>query len=539
MLKVIFATTNHNDFCTNDRMSLPWGKLKEDLQYFKRITIGNGNNAVIMGKNTFTSLCHTPLPNRLNIVVSKSMYNNVFSHTTEKKYLLASNLNNAINLAKEKNVDNIFIIGGIQLLNEAFERDDIDTIYLNVIRFKKNETNNSEKLDCIKYYYKFPSYILHCTLEDIFNSNEYDICFYKYFNDTYININENDDITLTMEDVLGISKTDKYRQMQDLSNSFKVSSAKVNKNNNLIKLRDNLIKSRDKLINCVDDIYLNLVKKVLTQGNKRSDRTNVGTLSLFGESFKIDISKCFPLLTCKRVYWKGVVEELLFFISGETDTKILEDKKVTIWKGNTSREFLDKRGLTHFKEGEYGECYGYNWRHFGKEYTPILQRDEKYVKEGGVDQLQNVIDMIKKDPTSRRHYVTAWNPCSIDRIPLPSCHINFQFYVNGDELSILVNMRSCDVFLGLPFNIASYALLTYMIAHLTNLKPKELTFMLGDTHIYNNHISQCEELLTRSLKNSPTLLFNRKVNNIDEFTFNDFTVENYDPHPTIKGEMAI
>ena len=485
MLKVIFATTNHNDFCTNDRLSLPWGKLKEDLQYFKRITIGNGNNAVIMGKNTFTSLCHTPLPNRLNIVVSKSMYNNVFSHTTEKKYLLASNLNNAINLAKEKNVDNIFIIGGIQLLNEAFERDDINEIYLNVIRSRKNENEN-----LVKYYYKFPSYILHCTLEDICQSNEYDIYFYKYFKNVP---------------------------------------------------RDLIVEHNEpqKIINCVDDIYLNLVKKVLTQGNKRSDRTNVGTVSLFGESFKIDISKCFPLLTCKRVYWKGVVEELLFFISGETDTKILEDKKVTIWKGNTSREFLDKRGLTHFKEGEYGECYGYNWRHFGKEYTPILQRDEKYVKEGGVDQLQNVIDMIKKDPTSRRHYVTAWNPCSIDRIPLPSCHINFQFYVNGDELSILVNMRSCDVFLGLPFNIASYALLTYMIAHLTNLKPKELTFMLGDTHIYNNHISQCEELLTRSLKNSPTLLVNRKVNNIDEFIFNDFTVENYDPHPTIKGEMAI
>ena len=221
----------------------------------------------------------------------------------------------------------------------------------------------------------------------------------------------------------------------------------------------------------------------------------------------------------------------LFFISGKTDTKILESKGVNIWKGNTSREFLDGRKLNHYEVGEYGPSYGYNWRKFGATYKDENSR--------GVDQLQNAIDMIKNDPTSRRIIVTAWNPCILNDIPLPACHYFFQFYVDDDKLSILINMRSCDVFLGLPFNIASYSLLLYMISHITNKKPHEVIFMLGDTHIYTNHIEQCKEQISRFMKKLPTLEILRKIENIDDFKFEDFLLKDYNPHPTIKAEMAV
>lgn len=285
--------------------------------------------------------------------------------------------------------------------------------------------------------------------------------------------------------------------------------------------------------------YLNLMKNILTNGIKRIDRTNTGTLSLFGQSFRLDVSNNFPLLTTKRVYWKGVVEELLFFISGKTDTTELEKKNVNIWKGNTSREFLDNRKLFNYKEGEYGPNYGYNWRSFGKKYIPLNLRSNIDDDDTGVDQLNEAINLIKTDPFSRRILVTAWNPYVLNEIPLPSCHYCYQFYVNEDKLSILVNMRSCDIFLGLPFNIASYSLLLYMIAYITNKQPHEVIFMLGDAHIYLNHIDQCNEQLSRDMKDLPKLSFNRIITNIDDFRYEDIKLENYNPHPTIKADMAI
>jgi len=283
--------------------------------------------------------------------------------------------------------------------------------------------------------------------------------------------------------------------------------------------------------------YLNLMKNVLSNGIKRIDRTNTGTLSLFGQSFRLNVSNSFPLLTTKKIYWKGVVEELLFFISGKTDTKILEDKNVNIWKGNTSREFLDKRKLFNYKEGEYGPNYGYNWRYFGKKY--ILINENSINDDKGIDQLNEAINLIKTDPFSRRILVSAWNPKVLDEIPLPSCHYCYQFYVDDDKLSILVNMRSCDIFLGLPFNIASYSLLLYMIAHITNKQPYEIIFMLGDAHIYLNHIDQCNEQLLRDMRDFPKLSFNRIITNIDDFKYEDIKLENYNPHSIIKADMAI
>ncbi len=301
-------------------------------------------------------------------------------------------------------------------------------------------------------------------------------------------------------------------------------------------------------INNVDDEYFKLANYVLNNGKQRNDRTNVGTLSCFAQSFRIDVSEYFPLLTTKNVYWKGVAEELLWFISGSTDSKILESKKINIWKGNTSREFLDKAGLKDYKEGEIGPGYGYQWRNFNKVYIPI--KEEKQLlengfvdcREPGIDQLQEAINLIKTEPTSRRILVSAWNPTQLKEMALPPCHFCYEFYVDGENmerLSILVNMRSCDIFLGLPFNIASYSLLLYLVSHVTDKKPYEVIFMLGDAHIYLNHIDQIKQQLSRDKKTLPTLKIKRKVTNIDDFKFEDFELENYQPHPAIKAEMAV
>ena len=284
--------------------------------------------------------------------------------------------------------------------------------------------------------------------------------------------------------------------------------------------------------------YISLVENILKNGKPREDRTNTGTISLFGKYIDFDVSCDFPLLTSKRVYWKGVVEELLFFIRGDTDTKILERKGVNIWKGNTSRQFLDNKNLHNYPEGEMGPSYGRQWRNFGGKYEippSICQiRD-------GIDQLQNAIHLIRNDPYSRRILVSAWNPLWSDKMALDPCHYSYQFFVEPREkkLSILVNMRSCDVFLGLPFNIASYSLLLYIIAKMTDLMPSKVCFCLGDTHIYLNHIEQCKEQSLRDLKPFPTLKVIKKHDNINDYQIEDFILENYNPNPSIKATMAV
>jgi thymidylate synthase len=243
------------------------------------------------------------------------------------------------------------------------------------------------------------------------------------------------------------------------------------------------------------------------------------------------------------MFWKGIVEELLFFISGSSDTKILEQKGVNIWRGNTSKEFLDKYNLTQYREGELPLTYGYNWRHFGKKYIPLDQREDNKIKDEnsyqGVDQLQEAIDLIKNNPDSRRIVISAWDPSTIKNVALPPCHILFQFYVENNKLSISVLMRSSDVALGLPFNLPSYTLLLYMIAHICDLKPYEVMFTLNDTHIYKNHIDQVKVQLNRQIKNAPKLKIVRKVENIDNFKFEDFELIGYDPHSFLKYDMAV
>lgn len=289
--------------------------------------------------------------------------------------------------------------------------------------------------------------------------------------------------------------------------------------------------------NLDEEQYLKLIMQIIETGDQRIDRTTVGTLSIFGAQMRFNLRESFPLLTTKRVFFRGVAEELLWFIAGKTDAKLLQAKKVKIWDGNSTREFLDKCGHTEREEGDLGPIYGFQWRHFGAKYRTC---NDDYTGEG-IDQLQQVIDTIRNNPADRRIIMSAWNPVDIPEMALPPCHCLAQFYVSQTrgELSCQLYQRSADMGLGVPFNIASYALLTYMIAHVTGLKPGDFVHTLGDAHVYLNHVEPLREQLKREPRPFPKLQFKRQVTNIEDFTMEDFEVVGYNPHPTIPMEMAV
>lgn len=270
-------------------------------------------------------------------------------------------------------------------------------------------------------------------------------------------------------------------------------------------------------------------------GTTRGDRTGVGTVSIFGAQMRFSLRNQFPLLTTKRVFWRAVAEELLWFIKGSTDARVLQDKGIKIWDGNSTREFLDASGFKDRQVGDLGPVYGFQWRHFGAEYGTC----EDDYNGKGVDQLKEIIERIRTNPNDRRIIMSAWNPVQIPQMALPPCHCLAQFYVADGELSCQLYQRSADMGLGVPFNIASYALLTYMIAHVTNLKPGDFIHTLGDTHVYLNHVEPLKAQLERTPRPFPQLNFKRQVANIDDFTFEDLEIVGYDPYPSIKMEMAV
>lgn len=289
-------------------------------------------------------------------------------------------------------------------------------------------------------------------------------------------------------------------------------------------------------INVQEMQYLETIRRIIDTGYKREDRTGVGTLSIFGTQMRYSLrDNIIPLLTTKRVFFRGVAEELLWFIRGSTNAKDLQAKNIHIWDGNSTREFLDASGFIDRKEGDLGPVYGFQWRHFGAKYKTCY---DDYTGEG-IDQLSEVINRIKNNPNDRRIIMSAWNPIDIPEMALPPCHCLAQFFVANGELSCQLYQRSADMGLGVPFNIASYALLTHMIAHVTGLKAGELVHTTGDTHVYLNHVEPLEEQLRRVPKPFPRLHFKRNVQTIDEFQFEDFEIRGYDPYPTIKMEMAV
>jgi len=261
--------------------------------------------------------------------------------------------------------------------------------------------------------------------------------------------------------------------------------------------------------------YLDLLNHVLTNGIQKTDRTGTGTRSVFGYQMRFNLDDGFPLLTTKKLHLRSIIYELLWFLRGDTNIKYLHDHKVSIWD-----EWADENG-------DLGPVYGSQWRSWPDG------------RGGTIDQIANLIDQIKHNPDSRRLMVTAWNPAEIEDMALPPCHCLFQFYVANGRLSCQLYQRSADIFLGVPFHIASYALLTMMVAQVCGLRPGDFVHTFGDAHIYNNHIEQCNLQLSRDPRPLPTMRINPEVNDIFGFDFDDFTLENYNPHPHIKGEVSV
>lgn len=288
--------------------------------------------------------------------------------------------------------------------------------------------------------------------------------------------------------------------------------------------------------------YLQLLQKIIAQGRHREERTGTGTISLFGEQMRFDISQTIPVLTTKFVPWKSCIRELIWFLSGKTDATILQKQGVKIWDGNTSREFLDKRGLHHLPEGDIGATYGHCWRHFGAKYKTCKDNYDGQ----GFDQIKYVINELKNNPTSRRIFMSSWNPQALNEMALPPCHLSAQFYVDIEEdgtkhLSCQMYQRSVDTFLGCPWNIMSYAVLTHILAKITDMKPKELIMCLGDVHIYSNHVEQVQEQLKREPFPFPKLIISDGIKNKDigDLSIDDFQLIDYKYHPSIKAVMAI
>lgn len=285
--------------------------------------------------------------------------------------------------------------------------------------------------------------------------------------------------------------------------------------------------------------YLDLMKKILDEGNEKSDRTNTGTYSLFGQSLKYDISdNKLPLLTTKLVPFRFITEELLWFLSGSTDSIKLQEKRIPIWNGNTTREFLDNRGLRHMPVGDIGAGYSHQLRHFGAEYNTC--KDDYTGK--GFDQLKYIVDLIKKDPNSRRILFSYWNPAQLKDMSLPCCHLLYQFYVNErkKEISCVLYQRSSDYFLANNYNAVSAILLTHILGKMCGYKPKEFTHFLGDTHIYKNHIEQCKEQIKRMPTRFPKIFLNKEINTLEDILdikYEDFELINYNPQKMIRGKM--
>lgn len=485
---------------------LPW-KLSKEMSYFKKLTCyghdknKNMKNAVIMGRKTWESIPKKfrPLSNRLNVVLSNSLTSNDVSSNV----ILASSLDDALMKIKnqEEDINKVFVIGGEGIFKEALSHDDCEEIFLTQIY---GDFNN-----CDAFFPKMEEGggSFRClgtpSLAPLGRQTEGQVE-YEFFH--YVKEGQRN------------NKTE-----EELNPALCLSPNSASSKNELSKRHE-------------EYQYLDMIQNILANGIDKGDRTGTGTRSIFGTTMRFSLrDDTLPLLTTKRVFWRGVAEELLWFISGDTNAKTLQDKNIHIWDGNGSREYLDKIGLTDREEGDLGPVYGFQWRHFGAEYKTM---HDNY-KGAGVDQLVNLVNTLKTNPNDRRMIISAWNPAAFKKMALPPCHMFAQFYVANGELSCQMYQRSADMGLGVPFNIASYALLTRLLAQCTGLKAGDFIHVIGDCHIYKNHIEPLKEQLKREPTVFPKLKINSNCTDIDGFKYEDFEVVGYKPHKSIKMEMSV
>ncbi|KAK8529948.1 hypothetical protein V6N13_102838 [Hibiscus sabdariffa] len=485
---------------------LPW-KLPSDLKFFKDITLTTSDpgkrNAVIMGRKTWESipLEYRPLPGRLNVVLTRS---GSFDIATAENVVICGSVTSALELLAASpyclSIEKVFVIGGGQIFRESLNAAGCDAIHLTEIETSFECDTFMPVIDSSVFqpwYSSFPK---------VENNIRY--CFTTYVR-----------VRISAVEHINLESSEVHDNKLD-SSKFEVQ--------NFSFLPKMIFEKHE------EHLYLNMIQDIISNGNLKDDRTGTGTLSKFGCQMRFNLRRTFPLLTTKKVFWRGVVEELLWFISGSTNAKVLQEKGIHIWDGNASREYLDSIGLTGREEGDLGPVYGFQWRHFGARYTDM---HADYSGQG-FDQLLDVIDKIKNNPNDRRIILSAWNPSDLKLMALPPCHMFAQFYVANGELSCQMYQRSCDMGLGVPFNIASYALLTCMIAHVCDLVPGDFIHVLGDTHVYSTHVRPLQEQLQKLPKPFPILKINPEKKNIDSFVASDFNLIGYDPHKKIEMKMA-
>ncbi|XP_076930667.1 bifunctional dihydrofolate reductase-thymidylate synthase 1-like [Bidens hawaiensis] len=479
---------------------LPW-KLPSDMKFFKDVTLATSDpakkNAIIMGRKTWESIPikHRPLTGRLNVVLTRSTSLDI---ANTEDVLTCGSLVSALEMLASSPyclyIEKVFVIGGGEVLRESLNSSGCDAIHITEIETNIDCDTFIPAIDTSQFqpwYSSFPQIengIRHCFT-------------------TYVRV--------------------KAPAVEPVNNN----------NNNINGFDARMFAFLPKIIfeKHEEYLYLNLVKDIISNGALKGDRTGTGTLSKFGCQMRFNLRKSFPLLTTKKVFWRGVVEELLWFISGSTSAKVLQDKGIRIWDGNASRSYLDSIGLVDREEGDLGPVYGFQWRHFGARYTNM---HADYTGQG-FDQLLDVIDKIKNNPNDRRIIISAWNPSDLNQMALPPCHMFAQFYVNQGELSCQMYQRSADMGLGVPFNIASYALLTCMIAHVCDLVPGDFVHVLGDAHVYSNHVRPLQDQLQKLPKPFPILKINAEKKDIDAFVADDFKLIGYDPHQKIEMKMAV
>lgn len=477
-------------------------KLKDDMVFFRNITTNSKSNqskldynVVLVGRNTYYSICdkYRPLKNRLNLVLTndKKLQTSVKKIEADakkfpKNVFLSKEYFISFETFKEfykKYLPNVFVIGGASVF-DLFLNEKPSKLYITEIN-SKNKKDIDECNDLV------------------------------YFKDTLL--------------------SSEYK-MVGYSEKFKTDDCDYRV----------LFYERNIFCKHSEDEYLNLARDVLYNGTERKDRTGTGVMSVFSRQLRFDLQKSFPLLTTKRVPFKTVFEELLWFCRGDTDAKILKRKGIKIWDGNTSRDFLDRRGLD-YNEGVLGAGYGWQIRHQGGEYKEEYADSSKIPqgKQIGFDQLKYIEDLLRNDPYSRRIMMSYWNPSDFHKTALQPCHFAIQFYVeevdNVKYLSGHFNMRSSDTFLGLPFNIASYGLLVEILAKKCGMIAKELVYTGGDVHVYLNHIVQMNEQISRSPRPLPMIHVNESIIEKDwkDIVVEDIELIGYFPHPTIKADMAV